>query len=30
VIPPNGAHARTMLAEELAAQQAGRGLWGAC
>jgi micrococcal nuclease len=30
VIPPNGAHARTMLAEELAARQAGRGLWGAC
>lgn len=30
VIPPNGAHARTMLAEELAARRAGRGLWGAC
>lgn len=30
VIPPNGAHARTMLAEELAAKRAGRGLWGAC
>ncbi|HEY3721956.1 MAG TPA: thermonuclease family protein [Acidimicrobiia bacterium] len=30
VIPPNGSHARTMLAEELAAKRAGRGLWGAC
>jgi micrococcal nuclease len=30
VIPPNGAHARTMLAEELAAKRARRGLWGAC
>ena len=30
VIPPNGAHARTMLAEELAARRARRGLWGAC
>jgi micrococcal nuclease len=30
VIPPNGAHARTMLAEELAAERARRGLWGAC
>lgn len=30
VIPPNGAHARTMLAEELAAKRAGVGLWGAC
>jgi micrococcal nuclease len=30
VIPPNGAHARAMLADELAAQQAHRGLWGAC
>lgn len=30
VIPPNGAHARTMLAEELAAERAGRGLWSAC
>jgi micrococcal nuclease len=30
VIPPNGSHARTMLAEELAARQARRGLWGAC
>lgn len=30
VIPPNGAHARTMLAEELDARRAHRGLWGAC
>jgi micrococcal nuclease len=30
VIPPNGAHARTMLAAELAAQQTRRGLWEAC
>lgn len=30
VIPPNGAHARAMLEEELAAKRAGRGLWGAC
>jgi micrococcal nuclease len=30
VIPPNGAHARTMLSEELAARRARRGLWGAC
>ena len=30
IIPPNGAHARTMLAEELAAKRAGIGLWGAC
>ena len=30
IIPPNGAHARTMLAEELAARRARRGLWGAC
>jgi micrococcal nuclease len=30
VIAPNGAHARTMLAEELAARRARRGLWGAC
>jgi micrococcal nuclease len=30
VIPPNGAHARTMLSEELAAKRAHRGLWGAC
>jgi micrococcal nuclease len=30
VIAPNGAHARAMLAEELAARRARRGLWGAC
>jgi micrococcal nuclease len=30
VIPPNGAHARTMLAEELAAKRERRGLWGKC
>ncbi len=30
VIPPNGAHARVMLEEELAAKRARRGLWGAC
>jgi micrococcal nuclease len=30
VIPPNGAHSRTMLARELEAMHAGRGLWGAC
>jgi len=30
VIPPNGSHARAMLAEELAAKRASRGLWGAC
>ena len=30
VIPPNGSHARTMLAGELAAKRAGVGLWGAC
>jgi micrococcal nuclease len=30
VIPPNGSHARQMLAEELAAKRAGVGLWGAC
>jgi micrococcal nuclease len=30
VIPPNGSHARTMLAEELEAKREGRGLWGAC
>lgn len=30
VIPPNGAHARVMLAEELDARAARRGLWGAC
>jgi micrococcal nuclease len=30
IIPPNGSHARTMLAHELAAKRAGVGLWGAC
>jgi micrococcal nuclease len=30
VIPPNGSHARTMLAEELAAKRARVGLWGSC
>lgn len=30
VIPPNGAHAREMLAEELAARHARRGLWAEC
>jgi micrococcal nuclease len=30
VIPPNGAYARAMLAEELAAKRARLGLWGAC
>jgi len=30
VIPPNGAYARTMLAEALAARRARRGLWGKC
>ena len=30
VIPPNGSHARRMLAEELAAKRARKGLWGAC
>lgn len=30
VIAPNGAHARTMLREELDARRARRGLWGAC
>jgi micrococcal nuclease len=30
VIPPNGSHARTMLAEELDAKRGGLGLWGAC
>ncbi len=30
VIAPNGSHARTMLAEELAARRGRRGLWGAC
>src|SRR6476646_9752576 len=30
VIEPNSAHARTMLADELAARREQRGLWGAC
>ncbi|HEX5587665.1 MAG TPA: thermonuclease family protein [Acidimicrobiia bacterium] len=30
VIEPNRAHARTMLDEELDAEQHARGLWGAC
>lgn len=30
VIAPNGSHSRTMLAEELEARRARRGLWGAC
>lgn len=30
VIPPNGAHARVMLHEELDARLARRGLWGVC
>jgi micrococcal nuclease len=30
VIEPNTAHARTMLADELAARRGKRGLWGAC
>lgn len=30
VIPPNGAHARAMLSEELEARRARRGLWGVC
>ncbi len=30
IIPPNGVHARVMLEEELQAQAAHRGLWGAC
>ncbi|MEY3362009.1 MAG: hypothetical protein RL531_1728 [Actinomycetota bacterium] len=30
VIPPNGTHAREMLAEEMAARRERRGLWGAC
>ena len=30
VIDPNRAHARTMLDEELDAEQHHRGLWGAC
>ena len=30
VIPPTGVYARPMLAEQLAAKRAGRGLWSAC
>ncbi len=30
IIPPNGAHGRVMLQEQLAAKRAGRGLWGSC
>jgi micrococcal nuclease len=30
VIEPNTAHARTMLADELAARRERRGLWGQC
>lgn len=30
VIPPNVAHARTMLDQELGARARGVGLWGAC
>jgi micrococcal nuclease len=30
IIAPNGAYARAMLQEELAARAAGLGLWGAC
>jgi micrococcal nuclease len=30
VIAPNGAHARTMLREVVAARNAHRGLWGSC
>ena len=30
VIPPNDAHGRALLAAELDARRAGRGLWGAC
>lgn len=30
VIPPNGAHGRHLLDEELAARAGGEGLWGAC
>lgn len=30
VITPNEAHARSLLAAELEARAAGRGLWGAC
>lgn len=30
VIPPNGAHSRTMLERELDARRNARGLWGEC
>lgn len=30
VIPPNEAHARTLLATELAARSSGQGMWSAC
>jgi micrococcal nuclease len=30
IISPNGAYARPMIEEELAAKRARRGLWGAC
>ena len=30
IIPPNGVYARAMLAAELEARKARRGLWGAC
>jgi micrococcal nuclease len=30
VVPPNGAHARRMLAAELDARRERRGLWGSC
>lgn len=30
VIAPNRAHARDLLAAELDARNAGRGLWAAC
>lgn len=30
VIPPNGRHARSMLEIELAAREAGLGIWGEC
>ncbi|HEY1741414.1 MAG TPA: thermonuclease family protein [Acidimicrobiia bacterium] len=30
IIPPNGVYARAMLAAELEAERAHRGLWGAC
>lgn len=30
IIPPNGSHRREMLEAEMAARDAGRGLWGRC